>query len=503
MQVQFEDIKVVDDFLETECRNNLDVLPYLKMALGKHAKPLAPRSAISIISQHIWSHSDDFTKDEKDKLQSLRFSDSLDLNTLEHVFKEFFNTPERLEKLNENPNISLSGCFKLDDGEARFGGYEDIVIRIKPEKISYVPDVKCVVDYLEKAVERQADWLSDLNDDGIPKKLSGGYQKLARQASRQAKQDRAKKEKARQNRQEKITAEIEKRQAEGSFIREFNITNGIGANDSEMIKVLSYLTHYEIDDDIITDARVERDYTGAIDVRFSSQNDKGLYTNFAIRTHEKEMGFAGWGSPTAGHKTAITKQFFANRIALCTYFGVERMRSMFGYVGSYAFARYGFVPDKSSWQGVKEEAQERYETIKHKIPEDDRDIIEQALKSDNPKAIWQLADRKFKIKTRSPVSERTERIPIGLALLGNNGWSGTFEMKDKEVLARAKKYIDQKKPRFDRAMERAQYAKENHPWSKVAGINPVSEMVLRGKKKISREIDKARWTYYRLTDRRR
>lgn len=93
-------------------------------------------------------------------------------------------------------------------------------------------------------------------------------------------------------------------------------------------------------------------------------------------------------------------------------------------VGGYAWARYGFTPDKDSWERLKEDlgsfAQYQPKTAKW-------NHARKLLKEDDPRAIWELAD-----------------IPtLGKRLLLKSDWTGGLNLKDKDAMRRFTTYVGQ------------------------------------------------------------
>ena len=95
-------------------------------------------------------------------------------------------------------------------------------------------------------------------------------------------------------------------------------------------------------------------------------------------------------------------------------------------VGGFAWARYGFVPDQPSWNGIKTHVRNRMVRLEPGV----QSAVKKILSSSDPKAIRQLAA----IKTKH------EGQPIGSYLLKNSDWYGTIDMEDNEAYSLTREY---------------------------------------------------------------
>lgn len=111
-------------------------------------------------------------------------------------------------------------------------------------------------------------------------------------------------------------------------------------------------------------------------------------------------------------------------------------------VGSYAWAKYGFVPDAESWQEVGDIATKRAKTLlkNNEITERQFDNVRKIIGSEDPKGIWKLSDMK------DPVSRGGKKTTLGKALListekSSVAWSGGLDLHDHEQMKRFRKYV--------------------------------------------------------------
>ena len=102
-------------------------------------------------------------------------------------------------------------------------------------------------------------------------------------------------------------------------------------------------------------------------------------------------------------------------------------------LGSYAWARYGFVPRERVWFRLRDIIYakfERWQREESPISSDDAARLKKILLSADPKAIWQLAD--FKVGDRK----------VGKELLVGESWWGNLDLTDKESMDRFNSYVE-------------------------------------------------------------
>ena len=97
-------------------------------------------------------------------------------------------------------------------------------------------------------------------------------------------------------------------------------------------------------------------------------------------------------------------------------------------VGGYAWAKYGFVPDQSTWNNFRFNLSIQLDTMKVMGIGDYPEHIQKILENPDPKAIWALSD-----------------TPEGKKFLLGKSWNGTLNLEDPESMARFDAYISRKK----------------------------------------------------------
>jgi len=106
-------------------------------------------------------------------------------------------------------------------------------------------------------------------------------------------------------------------------------------------------------------------------------------------------------------------------------------------IGGYAWAKYGFIPNKNDWNYIRGTALEVLESD-FGVKEKEAPEVFAALKSDNPKGIWVVADSTFPIK-------EWDNLPLGKTVLVDTKWEGRLNLKHKESMERFHRYVGKTK----------------------------------------------------------
>lgn len=143
-----------------------------------------------------------------------------------------------------------------------------------------------------------------------------------------------------------------------------------------------------------------------------------------------EVFFTGWEGQH------ITKQLMANRLALYDALGCREISSAFVNIGAYAFARYGFIPDLSPWQILREKLQTALPALSQKFNLSAETIrkLEIIAANNDPRTIWQLVDMPDEVG-----GKKLAFVIIHDELQGQ--WGGVFDLNNSEQIARARTYI--------------------------------------------------------------
>lgn len=97
-------------------------------------------------------------------------------------------------------------------------------------------------------------------------------------------------------------------------------------------------------------------------------------------------------------------------------------------VGGYAWARYGFKPRADAWKDLKRTVRDR---VPDGISEESRAVVDAALESEDPRAIWSLADLREDVDGQS----------LGKRLLLDTKWAGELDLEDAQAVQRFEAYV--------------------------------------------------------------
>ncbi len=279
--------------------------------------------------------------------------------------------------------------------------------------------IHLVAQWITASLADNAAWLHNTRANGIPVKLDNGLDKAYADAKRYIFGS-------------KTLPNFTKRKKERiDKLAENDLVEGIllfGLSDRRLL-----LTTYEISN-------------GEIVFKIT---DKDVSTCWIHKPDKRIFCFRGWSNPSSAPETkGRTKKMFANRLALAKMLDVNRLESLFGFIGAYAFARMGFLPDMRSkdlpyvLDTARTRAYELYDNGKI-----DKKRLAQIIticgQRKAPKALWRLADLRDDI----------DAAPLGFHLLHNNIWKGIFNLDNPDQMARARTYIGP--DHFDAVMQYA------------------------------------------------
>ncbi len=161
------------------------------------------------------------------------------------------------------------------------------------------------------------------------------------------------------------------------------------------------------------------------------------------------VDFRGWGFDIQKTGRGLLKPLLANRVALADEFGCREMHSMFSMMGTYVFARAGFVPTEKSWMNLRADILKRLSDLEDEIgitPELS-ERVRQICAQDSPSSIWEIADLKDPVKATLPVPATEGRVKpdtIGKNLLMDQVWFGAFSLDNPEQMQRLAQFVGPK-----------------------------------------------------------
>jgi hypothetical protein len=117
-------------------------------------------------------------------------------------------------------------------------------------------------------------------------------------------------------------------------------------------------------------------------------------------------------------------------------------------VGSYAWAKYGFVPKtQGAWDALRNGYSGRgglksdWQAMKPQVDPDQADHVDRILADPDPHAIWDLADVPYKAPQGFGQDDNTT---IGKALLMNRSWPGKLDLNGEDSMQRFNDYVRSK-----------------------------------------------------------
>lgn len=140
----------------------------------------------------------------------------------------------------------------------------------------------------------------------------------------------------------------------------------------------------------------------------------------------------------------LAKKMLRQQFNVYQNMGVKKV-SMYANidVGSYAWAKYGFVPDVGEWDFLKLKAKQRLQKgLRFTFNSDeDRQVatkqVTPLLASKDPKTIWELSDLTMEVNYGK---DKPKKMTLGKALLMDNGWQGAFQFSDNDSIKRFNDY---------------------------------------------------------------
>jgi hypothetical protein len=212
-----------------------------------------------------------------------------------------------------------------------------------------------------------------------------------------------------------------------------------------------------------------------------SERFSGLMTLWE-HNRKGQVSFMGWGYNISSTGKGYMRPLLANRAALASLAGCNKMLSSFGHIGSYAFARAGFTPGSN--EGWKNEALKRTFNLQSQglISEERSREMRDICGQDDPEAVWKIADLKDRVDTVIGYgSKKITRSDLGKYLLIDNVWSGSFYINNPKQLTRLADFVghDTLAGAFANAIEvfeQAGVPYENPPPLPIPAHNEAPEM---------------------------
>lgn len=154
--------------------------------------------------------------------------------------------------------------------------------------------------------------------------------------------------------------------------------------------------------------------------------------------------------PGADRQKGKGRMLMADLVDTAARLGINSITIEAQDIGRYAWARFGFVPDRTAWmRNVRTEARRRLKMAAAEIAPADMSAYAEILDGENPKLIREVASWR-KLVTSIVLFDKDTglpaKVPLGQALLleTQEQWYGTFELDDPETVEIFERYVGRK-----------------------------------------------------------
>jgi GNAT superfamily N-acetyltransferase len=150
--------------------------------------------------------------------------------------------------------------------------------------------------------------------------------------------------------------------------------------------------------------------------------------------------------PFNKQKMGVGRFLMADLVDTAAKLGIKQISIEAEDVGRYAWARFGFVPDRTAWMyHVRIEARMRLLRSSSQIDPKNLAAYRELLDKENPRLIREVArwtDQVDSIK-EFDVNGHPEKVALGKAVLLETpaNWFGTFDLEDAETMDIFKRYV--------------------------------------------------------------
>ena len=151
--------------------------------------------------------------------------------------------------------------------------------------------------------------------------------------------------------------------------------------------------------------------------------------------------------PLQDQKKRMGRLLMADLVDTAARLGIRRITLEAQDVGRYAWARFGFVPDRTAWVGqVRVEARRRLLRARGDLKPHRFAACSEVLDGANPKLIRTVASWRDLVTSLTEIDRIAgdyKKIPLGQALLLEHGaqWFGEFNLDDPETMIIFNEYI--------------------------------------------------------------
>ena len=162
------------------------------------------------------------------------------------------------------------------------------------------------------------------------------------------------------------------------------------------------------------------------------------------RTINPDYAYHGYLSVRPNARgTGAVPGMLSNQVDLYQKMGLKNVQLNANIdVGSYAWAKYGFVPKTpQDWSSLSSRIQRDWQQMKPDMDPDQADHVDRILADPDPHAIWDLADAPYKAPKGF---QRDDSTTVGKALLLNQSWPGKLDLNGADSMQRFRDYVASK-----------------------------------------------------------
>ncbi|SPP92865.1 hypothetical protein [Bradyrhizobium vignae] len=151
--------------------------------------------------------------------------------------------------------------------------------------------------------------------------------------------------------------------------------------------------------------------------------------------------------PTGDRQKGKGRMLMADLIDTADRLGINTITIEAQDIGRYAWARFGFVPDRTAWMNsVRTQAGRRLRMATAEISPASMRSYRDVLDGENPKLIREVASWRDPVTSIENFDRDTglpKKVPLGQALLleTQEQWYGTFFLDDPETMEIFRKYV--------------------------------------------------------------
>ena len=176
-------------------------------------------------------------------------------------------------------------------------------------------------------------------------------------------------------------------------------------------------------------------------VRLDLSNNEGMSITriFQNIVGKKVVDHEFFRIPASGQGHGTAKKFLSNSFAMYERSGVDEVKLHANIdVGSYAWAKYGFVPNQESWDKLRGEL--GHKLLNLAMSDSDRMAVHSVLSNKDPHSIWLLSDCDIQASLKEGYdSGYTDKV--GKLLLMNRHWRGAINLHDPLAMKRFHAYV--------------------------------------------------------------